>query len=59
MIKFDFTTYVDACIDQNTKKELMAKKEKIDKQLNESTMNGWMDRIDENLVWKIKETAAG
>ncbi len=58
MIKFDFTTYVDACIDQNTKKELMAKKEKIDQQLNESTMNGWMDRIDENLVWKIKETAA-
>ncbi len=58
MIKFDFTTYVDACIDQNTKKELMTKKEKIDKQLNESTMNGWMDRIDENLVWKIKETAA-
>ena len=57
MIKFDFNTYVDNFVDQKKVQSLMGQKETIMKKFQESNMIGWTEQINENLIWKIKETS--
>ena len=57
MIKFDFNTYVDNFVDQKKVQSLMSQKETIMKKFQESNMIGWTEQINENLIWKIKETS--
>ena len=58
MIKFDFSTYVDKYINPEEKKQMMNQKEEMVRRLNACDMIGWTEKIDENLVWKIKEMAS-
>lgn len=57
MIKFDFKTYVEPFIEKEEYQKLMSKKEDVMQQLQKSGMAGWTDRISNELLKEIKETA--
>ncbi|MBP5679152.1 MAG: glucose-6-phosphate isomerase [Bacilli bacterium] len=57
MIKFDFNTYTDQWIEEGQYQALMNRKKEITDKFSQSDMIGWTERIEENLLWKIKETA--
>lgn len=57
MIKFDFKTYVEPFIEKEEYQKLMNKKEDVMQQLQKSGMAGWTDRISNELLKEIKETA--
>lgn len=57
MIKFDFNTYVDKFIDKEKYNELLNKKNEVISKFNQSNMIGWTERIEDELVEKIKLTA--
>ena len=58
MIKFDFSTYVSKYIDNNEYNSLLTKKEEVINKFNSYDMIGWTDRISNELVHDIKETAS-
>ncbi len=57
MLKYDFNTYVDRYIDKEEYQTLMTKKNEIVEKLNSSDKNGWLQRINPELVKRIKQTA--
>ena len=58
MLKCDYSTYVKSFIDQNEYNELMNKKDEIVQKLNESTMSGWTEKIEDSLIEDLKNTAS-
>ena len=58
MIKFDFSTYAEKFIDKEEYKILLELKDDVVKKFNESDMIGWTERISNEQVKQIKDTAA-
>lgn len=58
MIKFDFKTFANEFINKEEYNKLFNRKEEILDKFNKEEMTGWTEEISEDLVSKIKETAA-
>ena len=58
MIKFDFKTFANEFINKGEYNKLYDRKEEILDKFNKEEMTGWTEEISEDLVSKIKETAA-
>lgn len=57
MLKCDFHTYVDKFIDKEEYEKLLNRKDEVLEKFNRSTMIGWTEQIDSELIEKIKATA--
>ena len=57
MIKFDFRNYTNKYINEDDFNSLINKKDEIISKFNNCSMIGWTERIDDELVNDIKETA--
>ena len=57
MIKLDFNTYVKKYIDEDNYKLLINRKDEIIDKFNNCNMIGWTERIDDELINDIKDTA--
>ena len=58
MLKFDFKTFANEFINKDEYNKLYDRKEEILDKFNKEEMTGWTEEISEDLVSKIKETAA-
>ena len=58
MLKFDFKTFANEFINKEEYEKLYSRKEEILDKFNKEEMTGWTEEISEDLVLKIKETAA-
>ena len=58
MIKFDFHTYADKYIANNEYNRLLLKKTEVLKKFNSYNMTDWKNKIDDELIKKIKMEAS-
>jgi len=57
MIKFDFNTYVNKFIDLDKYNNLLNEKDEVINKFNSYDMIGWTERINDELINDIKDTA--
>lgn len=56
MIKFDFETYMNTFIEKNAMDQLLSRKEEVYEKFDHSSMTGWTNKIDEDLICDILKT---